>query len=296
MRSGILTENAELAWRAALVYRNILLDGRDTIQNKKNFVSSFHNAVELFCKQKMIFDNNHSVIIITNKDPDAQLAKRFYNSVDLNMFFSELRKEEFDSIRSCDYKDLKLKEIFNASTTLSNIEQRGGMKLLEKLRNEETHFAFNDSFLTCGEFEILDNFLMDFYVVLQENDLLLKHFGRRSHIDSEKNRLIPSRGKVEHGFNFKKQLKKSKFVDLFKKVILENEFFTNTPDLFSVASDVYDQVSTLSNAYSFDEVFEYIVCLKKYRLIDIRIDHEKVVDEYEENYADIPIMKISWKE
>ena len=76
---------------------------------------------------------------------------------------------------------------------------------------------------------------------------------------------------------------------------MENEFFTNAPDLFSVASDVYDQVSTLSNAYSFDEVFEYIVCLKKYRLIDIRIDHEKVVDEYE-NYADIPIMKISWKE
>ena len=68
MKRGILTENAELAWRAALVYRDLLLDGRDTVQNKKNFVSSLHNAVELYSKQNMIFDNNFTVATVKDKD------------------------------------------------------------------------------------------------------------------------------------------------------------------------------------------------------------------------------------
>ena len=44
-----------------LRYRNILLDGRDTIQN---YISSFYNAVELFSKQAMIDNNDYRVLNI----------------------------------------------------------------------------------------------------------------------------------------------------------------------------------------------------------------------------------------
>ena len=57
----ILIDNAYIAWSTMLRYRNILLDGRDTIQN---YISSFYNAVELFSKQAMIDNNDYRVLNI----------------------------------------------------------------------------------------------------------------------------------------------------------------------------------------------------------------------------------------
>lgn len=296
MKKGILTENAELAWRSALVYRDALLDGRDTLQNKKNFVSSLHNAVELFCKQRMIFDNNHSVIAVIDKDPEAKLAKKFYNSDDLDDFFSGLTTEDYKKIRSCDYKDLVLKNIFKQSNTLSKINERGGMKLLERLRNEETHFAFNDSFLSVSEFEILDTFLTDFYSLLQENELLPHYFGKRKpHIDSERNRLIPSYRKAEAGFSFKKQLEESKFAELFKKIINEQDFYIMVPDSYGIASAVYDQVIEQHYNYSFDEVFDYISSFQKYGFLDMHMNIQMEYDGYSDGFVDCPVFTINWK-
>ena len=64
----IIIDNAYIAWSTILRYRNILLDGRDTIQNKKNYISSFHNAVELFSKQVMIDNNDYRVLNIKKID------------------------------------------------------------------------------------------------------------------------------------------------------------------------------------------------------------------------------------
>ena len=297
MKRGILTENAELAWRAALVYRDLLLDGRDTVQNKKNFVSSLHNAVELYSKQNMIFDNNFTVATVKDKDSQASFAKRYYSADNLNDFFESLSKDEFLNLRSCDYSDLAFNQIFTSSKHRDALNSRGGKKILERLRNEETHFAFNDNFLADQDFQILDDFLLEFYHVLQENDLLTKHFGKRkSHIYSENNRLIPSTKSAAKGFSFKKQLSETKFTKEFKEVIKEQLFVCQTSMSFDMASAVYDQVESIRNRYSFDDVLDYVVCFQKHDLIRVQMDYQMVGDGYEGTCVDEPVIKIEWKE
>ncbi|SCW50324.1 hypothetical protein SAMN02910400_01012 [Lachnospiraceae bacterium C10] len=297
MKRGILTENAELAWRAALVYRDLLLDGRDTVQNKKNFVTSLHNAVELYSKQKMIFDNNFTVATVKDSDSQASFAKRYYSADNLNDFFEGLSEEEFKKLRSCDYSDLVFNKIFASSKHRDALNSRGGKKLLERLRNEETHFAFNDNFLSDQDFQVLDEFLLEFYQVLQENDLLTKHFGKRkSHIDSENNRLIPSTKSAAKGFSFKKQLSETKFTKEFKEVIKEQLFVCQTSTSFDMASAVYDQVESIRNRYSFDDVLDYVVCFQKHDLIRVQMNYQMVGDGYEGTCVDEPVIKIEWKE
>lgn len=46
----ILIDNALEAWAMAIQYCNYILDGKATLQYRKQFVSSLHNAVELFMK------------------------------------------------------------------------------------------------------------------------------------------------------------------------------------------------------------------------------------------------------
>lgn len=46
----ILQDNALESWAMAIKYSNFILDGKATLQYRKQFVSSLHNAVELFIK------------------------------------------------------------------------------------------------------------------------------------------------------------------------------------------------------------------------------------------------------
>lgn len=50
----ILQDNALESWAMAIKYSNFILNGKATLQYRKQFVSSLHNAVELFVKQLML--------------------------------------------------------------------------------------------------------------------------------------------------------------------------------------------------------------------------------------------------
>lgn len=59
----ILLENACVAWRQAVEYRDYIKDGLSNLYYKKQFIGSLQNAIELFLKQIMIDNNDKKVII-----------------------------------------------------------------------------------------------------------------------------------------------------------------------------------------------------------------------------------------
>ena len=104
--SQILLENAYESWQNAIQYAQYLYDGLATLNNKKDFVASLHNAVELFLKQIMINNNDHRVASIKSIDPDGEPLKSFYNSIDLNKYFIDTPSETRRKFYSIEFKDL----------------------------------------------------------------------------------------------------------------------------------------------------------------------------------------------
>lgn len=83
----ILTDNALEAWSMAVKYCNDILIGKATLGYRKHFVSSLHNAVELFIKQRMLDVNDYRVAEIKNGVLfDGQPARDYYNASNLNIF------------------------------------------------------------------------------------------------------------------------------------------------------------------------------------------------------------------
>lgn len=58
----ILLDNALVAWANAIRYCDQILAGKITLEVRKNFVSSLHNAVELFFKQIIVL----TILLITS--------------------------------------------------------------------------------------------------------------------------------------------------------------------------------------------------------------------------------------
>lgn len=91
----ILRDNALEAWAMAIKYCNHILTGKATLQYRKQFVSSLHNAVELFVKQLMLDNNDHRVCRVKNiKDPEGHPLVDFFNADDLNYFFEHISDDE----------------------------------------------------------------------------------------------------------------------------------------------------------------------------------------------------------
>lgn len=296
----ILTDNAELAWASALRYRDILLSGRDTLQNKKNFVSSFHNAIELYTKQLMIFNNDYRVIDIKNDEKDGHFAKEYFASENLDVFFTNLKKEELIKLRTCDFSKMPINEIYGQCKE-KPIDPDGAIKLLTRLRNEETHFAFSNEFMTDSEFIKLDRFLLRYYKILMDVGLLPKCFGRRkSFINSIENRLVPNdnnRCNAQKGFTFKKRLQEFGRCSFNKKFIEEIEgksFESYGKDAFGITEAVYYQSEELSGKFSFEEIWDYIVSYLKYELISVEENVETAID-MDSNAGWNTYISIKWK-
>ena len=88
----ILLDNAYESWSSAIEYHDYIKQGYATIKYKKQFVSSLHNAVELFLKQILLDKNDHDVAEIKKvKNADmANLRAEYYASHNLNQFFEDL--------------------------------------------------------------------------------------------------------------------------------------------------------------------------------------------------------------
>ena len=97
----ILLDNALVAWANAIRYCDQILSGKITLEVRKNFVSSLHNAVELFFKQIMLDNCDYRVAEPRRVDATGEPAKSFYTAVDLNAYFEKLdsaTRNQFSSI------------------------------------------------------------------------------------------------------------------------------------------------------------------------------------------------------
>lgn len=166
----ILMANAFEAWAAAIQFADDIRAGRCTLQYQKSFVSSLHNAVELFMKQMMLNNNDHDVVIRIRdaKTANAQLKANYDRAVDLNVFFSGLSQEQLSEFYTIGFDGLIKKHQLIVGDCLAKVYPiEDDLNLLQRLRNNETHFAIHQgSFLREQEFCSLYNFMIRFYKIL----------------------------------------------------------------------------------------------------------------------------------
>lgn len=164
----LLMENAFEAWIAAVRYCKDIKEGKCTLQYQKGFVSSLHNAVELFLKQMMLNNNDHRVVV-KKKITDEQLKAAYEQAKDLNAFFEGLNPDILSSLYTIEFNKLISKHRSIIGTDfLKGKSLKNDLSLLNQLRNEETHFVIHQiNFLPEEKFCVLHNFMIRFYYILE---------------------------------------------------------------------------------------------------------------------------------
>ena len=180
MGDRILLDNAYEAWMSAIQYGWALYNGVTTLGYKKSFVASLHNSVELFIKQMMLDDNDHRVATVKKvKNKDGEPLKSFLNSMDLNEYFGKLTQEARECFYSIEFGELKSICCKLMESRYDNPED--ALKLLQRLRNNETHFYIaREDYLNDQEYVILHNFMVDFCKFIDSKNLFPDSFEGRS--------------------------------------------------------------------------------------------------------------------
>lgn len=276
----ILMDNAFESWAAAIRYCNDIKDGKATLQYQKNFVSSLHNAVELIMKQMLLNNNDHSVAFI--KEPkderDEKLSFDYSKATDLNRFFGSLSSDEISRFHTIPFYMLiqKHKKIFS-----SNIEQgkplTKELKLLQRLRNNETHFMIRQgSFLSEDDFRTLHNFMVRFYKIMKkwnpvngddlESSIFLWWYWYSPDKD---NSMYEFECELLQDFSYESAVRNSKLAKGIAEILKDN-LQCGSPDF-----SPYDIAFDLKNGYTglsaqFDEVWTMVYMMQSLRMIDVQ--------------------------
>lgn len=276
----ILRDNALEAWSMAVKYCNDILDGRATLGYRKHFVSTLHNAVELFVKQRMLDINDFRVIEIKNGVlADGQPAKDYYNASNLNDYFAGLRPEQMKPFFSAEFNKLShyskelFEEYYNESGNKGIVCD--AMKKLTILRNNEMHFYIDkDMFLSEEDFCELHNFMIVFYEILQKYNLL-PFWGDPGR--GEYSKIAFKNMKLKH-FTYKKAVKNSEFVKNLKENI-DNLGFPVLGDdsAYEMAESISYVLSDKYNADNFDDLWTYVEMMLEYDILT----YDDVEEEYE---------------
>ena len=271
----VLLDNAYEAWAMAIKYCHLLAEGIATLPVQKHFVSSLHNAVELFLKQMMIDAGDHDVASVRRIKTldDAQLALRYMTENDLNKFFSSLSSQELDKFSSIEFGSLIDKHKSIIKDGLNGQTLKIELKLLQELRNNETHFLITESnFLTENDFQTLHNFMIMFYDVIKTAGFMPfwgETFG-------EDERLI-FKGAALTTFSYKNALQKS---SLALKVA---DALNGSYEYGDPGCSAYDIAYSLcmSNekfGYQFDKIWPIIEMFIRFNMIE----YEEIIEEIPE--------------
>lgn len=275
----LLRDNALEAWGMAVKYCNYILDGKATLSYRKNFVSSLHNSVELFIKQRMLDINDFRVVEIKNGVmADGHPAKEYFNASNLNEYFLGLSQEEMKPFFSVEFSKLSIysKELF-----AEYYDQTGNkgvvcdaMRKLGILRNNETHFYIDKNmFLSEDDFRELHNFMIIFYQILQKYSLL-PFWGEPGR--GEYSALSFRKEKLEY-FTYKKAVKNSVFVKELKENV-GNEIFPATGDsAYEIAESIASILGDKYKNNAFSDLWTYVELMLEYDLLTF----EDIGEEYE---------------
>lgn len=259
IKNQILQNNAIEAWAMAVRYCDYILEGKATLEYRKHFVSVLHNSVELFVKQLMLNNTDYRVTQLKKGcNPDGQPARDFYNSKDLNAYFSSLDEQTMRKFFSMEFN--KMIDITNdlfSEYYAKNGETsvKGALSLLNKLRNSEMHFFIDkNTFLLEKEFQQLHNFMIEFYNILHFYSLL-PFWGRFERRECAK---LQFDRQTLFDFTYRNAVENTEFVKNLKEQ-LEGEIFPAR--VGCSAFDIADSIAGVINEYQgnmFDDLWIYV--------------------------------------
>ena len=273
----ILLKNAYASWVQAIKNARNIKNGFVTLQYKKTFIATLHNAVELFLKQLMLNQKDYRIAKVRAEklDSNGEPLKSYYQSLDLNEYFKKLTIEirklyisiEFSELVQL-HKDL-LGTSLNAGTSYTT-----ELKLLQRLRNDETHFYIEpDEFLTDIEFVTLHNFMVDFHKTLKAKNLI-PSFDMPI---NEESLLCFSDTKITTSFSFRGAVKKAPKVKAIA-IILDNQLFRDFAPPYELA-EIFEK-DFLMKGISFDEAYCCIEAMFDYGLLDFQEEHSVTENEH----------------
>ena len=269
----VLMENAFEAWAAAIRFCDDIKDGKATLQYQKNFVSSLHNAVELIMKQMLLNDNDHRVAEVrkAKNKADAKLLLDYFKATDLNSFFDTLSNENLSKFNTIQFNELISlhKKLFGRSLAQGE-SLKTELELLQKLRNNETHFLIRQgSFLSEEDFCVLHNFMIRFYKIMEtwcpiDKDDYELYWGDPIGADS----IYEFNREPLQSFSYETAVKNSK---LAKKIaeLLNGDYLYGAPDFspYTITKDLIEQHMELSS--QFDEIWSMVYMMQCLEMISV---------------------------
>lgn len=280
----ILLDNALVSWVNAIRYCDQILAGKITLEVKKNFISSLHNAVELFLKQIMLDNCDYRVAEPRKVEADGEPAKAFYAATDLNAYFEHLDSDTRNKFMSTEFSSLieNHKKLL-ASFLQSNTPFTNELRLLNRLRNNETHFYIGwDEYLTESEFCMLHNFMVSFYQVLHDYSLL-PFWGEP---DAEHSRLSFERT-PKKTFSYKNAIRNSSTAKAIQAAADGMVFEDYGPfTVYEMTSAIASEIPDIP----FDEIWAYVEVLDQLGMIELVQTGEAEYDnpEYGHDYCAPP--------
>ena len=271
----VLTENAFEAWAAAIRFCDDIKDGKATLQYQKNFVSSLHNAVELIMKQMLLNNNDHRVAEVRKpkNEADAKLLLDYFKATDLNTFFDSLANDELSKFNTIQFNELISlhKKLFGQSLSQGESLETE-LKLLQQLRNNETHFMIRQgSFLSEEDFCVLHNFMIRFYKIMEtwcpnnKDDIelyILPYWGDPVGADS----VYGFNREPLETFSYESAVKNSSWA---KKIaeLLNGDYLYGAPDFspYTIAKDLIEEHTELSS--QFDEIWAMVYMMQCLEMI-----------------------------
>lgn len=278
IKNQILQNNALEAWAMAVRYCDYILEGKATLEYRKHFVSVLHNAVELFVKQLMLNNTDYRVTQLKKGcNADGQPARDFYNSKDLNAYFSTLDEQSMKKFFSIEFNKIiditnELFSEYDAQNGATSV--KSALLLLNRLRNSEMHFFIDkNTFLLEKEFQQLHNFMIVFYDILHFYSLL-PFWGRFDRWEYAK---LQFDRQPLFDFTYRNAVKNTEFVKNLKEQ-LEGEIFPAS--VGCSAFDIADSIACVLNEYQgnkFDDLWIYVEMMLEYNIL---IYHDEA-EEYE---------------
>ena len=274
----ILLNNAYESWIQAIKNARNIKNGLVTLQYKKLFIATLHNAVELFLKQIMLNNTDYRVAKVkpSKLDKNGEPLKSYYQSTDLNDYFKNLSPDNRKNYFSIEFAELiEIHKEILSIWLAAGATYKPELKLLQKLRNDETHFYIEpEEFLTDAEFICLHNFMLDFNKILESADLL--YIGNMP--VAEENLLCFSDAPINNSnFSFELAVKSSPKVKTISDIINNQRFDYFIPP-YELAECFEKEFS--KEGISFDEAFSYIKSMLEYDFIDFIEENGTIEDEF----------------
>ena len=252
IKKKILLENAYEAWSEAVLYAWLLKDGVSTLGYKKRFITYLHNSVELFLKQIMLDNCDYRVAKVPKSlSADGEPLKTYLSSSDLNQYFLDISSEERKKFFTIEFTELI--EICK-NDKLIQLSSYDSLILLNKLRNDETHFYISsEDYLSDSEFKNLYNFMVDFFDELNNNHMMPWAFGYGRSEDGD---LVFYEKKLEN-FCFSSAIKRSEITKLISNKLYEiNYVGPETDSAVDFTDTIWKYIK--EDMYSFERTVAYI--------------------------------------